>query len=75
MGSLFSKKQHLIHIINSVEDVELNQAKYVWILRIFFYCNCDECIIFIPLNKTFGAEYEFFLGPIQRLVIVSFLGR
>jgi hypothetical protein len=81
MGLLFSKKQHLIDIINSVEDVEWNKAKSVWILRILFDdyvidCNCDECIIVFPLSKTistFGAEYEFLLGPIIEIQKYSFI--
>ena len=67
----FDKTQYLIEIINSIEFIQWNKAKSIWILMFLFDvhsidCDCVECRNILSKNEisTFGSEYEFFLEPI-----------
>ena len=80
--STFMKKQDFINIINSIEFLQWNKAKSIWILNILlseysFDCNCEECIVYFPKTKsisTYGSEYEeFFRQPIIEIQKYTFL--
>jgi hypothetical protein len=71
----FQKKQFLIDIITSIEFIQWNKAKSIWILHFLFDnysidCDCDDCIsVFLQTktNSTYGSEYEFLLEPIIQI--------
>jgi hypothetical protein len=71
----FPKRQDLIDIITSIEFIQWNKAKSIWIQQFLFEhydhdCDCAECMELFPENKfisTFGSEYEFFLEPLIKL--------
>ena len=71
----FHKKQDLIDVITSIEFIQWNKAKSIWILQFLFEhydldCDCAECKKMFPESKaisTFGSEYEFFLEPLIKL--------
>ena len=76
----FDKTQYLIEIINSIEFIQWNKAKSIWILMFLFDvhsidCDCVECRNILSKNEisTFGSEYEFFLEPIIQIQAYTFL--
>jgi hypothetical protein len=76
----FDKTQYLIDIINSIEFIQWNKAKSIWILMFLFDvysidCDCVECKNIFSRNEisTFGSEYEFFLEPIIQIQEYTFL--
>jgi hypothetical protein len=76
----FDKSQYLIDIINSIEFIQWNKAKSIWILMFLFDvysidCDCVECKNIFSRNEisTFGSEYEFFLEQIIQIQEYTFL--
>ena len=67
----FQKKQLLIDIITSIEFLQWNKAKSIWVLHFLFDdfsidCDCDDSISVFSKTKTisiFGSEFEVFLEP------------
>ena len=53
----FQKKQDLIDIITSIEFIQWNKAKSIWIKQFLFEhydhgCDCAECMDIFPKSKS-----------------------
>jgi hypothetical protein len=75
------KKQNFINIINSIEFIQWNKAKSIWILNILlveysFDCNFEEFIVYFPKTKSisisYGSEYEFFYIQLLKFKNIHF---
>jgi hypothetical protein len=74
------KKQNFFNIINSIEFIQWNKAKSIWILNILlsecsFDCNFEECIVYFSKTKsisTYGSEYEFFYIQLLKFKNIHF---